>query len=349
MNNNHDDNMCSKCCLCICNALRKICFPIHFICKYLMEQLARPYSFFLLMSFFIIIIPFLLLIILLIQNSSFIHDYSSLSVIYYFLLIFLTLNFFSTYYIYYLYGVHSLDNDYGSIKKKKHNVQTYFKFILNYLFITTKLGFLILYYLIQLVIVIICVSWFNQDIVNQEKKLNQINIYKLRPVIIYFMNFGLTCDLIFLLSHIFLYFFLFNFILCKINQSCICSVMYYLLHDREETSETKKQDSINIQSQYIQNNSLNIKEKVEGSTGNTGNSADSNSFPIDIELGSNKNIQNNIIISNNSNSDISKEKPLESNHQPKEDFYDIGLKFYDFIGLFDYIEAFEESEIDENE
>jgi len=321
MNNNvldDTDTLFKKCCFNLCNITRMLCFPCHFMCKFITKELERPYAFFFLISFFIFIILLFLLFVLLIQNSNYINQNASISAIFYFLVLSLITNFMSTYYIYYLYGVHSLEPNYGSIKKKNHNIITYTKFLFDYITSTTKILFIGIYYLAQIISIIICFSWLTADIASKENINVNDNFYKQRPIIVYFIQFGLSCNFLFLILHSVLYSILFLLILCKINNSCCCSVVYKMFN---------KDKLIISESLPKQQSTLDIKEKIK-SKNNINDIAESRKDQDNNEL----------------EKDKDKNKDKLNLNEEQEEFYDIGLKFYHFIGLFDYEEAFLETE-----
>ena len=196
----------------ICFITKILCKPAKLAFRIFTTYFDRPYSLCFLLNFFILISPSLLLIVMLSQYSQNISSLNKITMIFYSVLINLILNFVSVFYIYDLYERHSLNE-----VKLLRTVSSFLKLTWNYLIIDTKVGYLGIYYILQVGVHFTSLVYiFKNSEYNSEK-------FEF-PVLIFFTKFALICCLTFTLSHIFLYTSLFFVILCYINKSCLCGL-----------------------------------------------------------------------------------------------------------------------------
>jgi len=221
----------------ICFITKYLCKPAKLTCRIFTRYFDRPYSLCFLLNFFILISPSLLLVVMLTQYSKNFASLDKLNIIFYAVLINLILNFVSVFYIYYLYGVHSLNEG-----KLLHTVSSFIKFTWNYLFIETKVGYLVIYYILQVGVHFTCLVFISE---NSEYNSENFEF----PVLISFTKFALICCLTFTLSHIFLYTSLFFVILCYINKSCFCGL--FLKSYTSDKSKNYNSNGVDNESKYV--------------------------------------------------------------------------------------------------
>lgn len=206
------DKKCTTFSNSICKVCKYTCIPFKFLCRLITRFFERPYSFCFIIDFFLLMTPSLLLVVMLAQYSEYISTLSKINVFFYGVLINLILNFISVFYIYEVYGRHKLDE-----VKQSYTVSSFLKHVIKFLFTESKLGYLGMYYILQILYYFVSLRFlYNNSDLNSDK----IEF----PVLIVFTKLAMICGLIFTLTHIVIYCTLFMTILCAINNSCLCVV-----------------------------------------------------------------------------------------------------------------------------
>ena len=217
-------------CNLLCGLSEKIFYPFNFFLKYFISPFERPYSFCFIINFFLLITPTLLLVILLIQ---FTEKFDKFYFIIGFLLCNLLINFVSTFYIYYLYGIHK-------VQKEKEltfsNIKLYRKYVFNYIINETFLKWVILYYFGQVVAIIMCFIWIYDPKVYSTFE---------GKIVLDFIRFAIYCNAIYLLTNFILFSLLFLFILCKIKISCLCKIIAFWFNNEPNESNNLPPSNLN--------------------------------------------------------------------------------------------------------
>lgn len=216
-------------------------YPIKILCKCINSFFQRPYSFFFVLDFLILITPALLLLIILIQNYEFINSIQTFNKIFYFILLNLIINFIIVFHIYYLYNTHKLEDNFDH--GENDNVRSFTIKTLNYLFKFTKLGYIGIYFIFEIIICFICLSHINGTSDYYKDNFD-------RPIVIQFTKFSIFLNLTFNFLHVGMYTLLYLFLLCKLNESCLCKI---ILNCTKENSKTN--NNLNPKSNPINNNS----------------------------------------------------------------------------------------------
>lgn len=208
------DGKCSSISDCIFYSLYIVLIPVKYLCKFITNHFQRPYSLCFLLDFFLLITPSLLLVILLTQYSDFINSISPFNKIFYFTFTHLIINYVVVFYIYHLYGQHSLEEG----DKLNYTVKSFTKFVVHYLFKETKMGYIGIYFLVESIASIISLNSLHTN-----KDYNS-DVFAV-PVLLFFTKLAVGLNLIFTLLHVIVYVSLFLFVLCKVNNSCIFKVI----------------------------------------------------------------------------------------------------------------------------
>jgi hypothetical protein len=287
----------------ICNTVTYagyyICIPLKYCLKLPLSQFERPYSFIMIVNYFIIVTPIILLSVGLIQNSNIIFDNSIFGLSYLAIFTFLVLNYYLTFHLYDKYGIHKLN-------KPKYNFtsSTYLKYVFWYLFYEHKIGFFVLFCLIQLITSYPMLKYLDNINVSNDINLN-IENFKLEntPVIVFFLKLAVNCNLAFIYLHACLYGILLFTILCKLNGSCI----FLLLCNWLCCWSCCFEDLIDIIGSETCNNNTNFSNEIKiDKLSVKDNTKELNNQPYDeIECKSNSNndkIQNVPSLNNKSNS-----------------------------------------------
>jgi hypothetical protein len=192
-------------------------YPIKVIIGFLGNYFQRPYSLFFLLDFFLLMTTNVLLVVIFIQNSDFINDIENFNKIFYFTLTSSVINYIIVFHIYHLYGLHSL------VKENfTSNVKTYISHIARYFFKETIMGYIGLFFILQSVVFILSL--------NHLTELKQIYFSNnfAKPIVVYFTQIGIIFNLVFCMIHLVFYFLIFICVLCKINNSCLISVLFQI-------------------------------------------------------------------------------------------------------------------------
>lgn len=236
-------------------AMRFLFIPFKFILYPLTKHFQRPFSLCFIFNFFCLMTPCLLIFIVLMQNFSFIFYTKRLFFLTLLTLLFLIVNYISLFYIYEVYGRHSLKTqeegqDGGTFNnfnksKLKYSLSEMTKYLIIFSFKETKIGFLGLLYLIELILSVINISLiftngdFNSDIFDL-------------PIIITFLKLGMIINVLFTFFCFFIYLSVVSTIYCKLNNSCCCNFF------QNNFNVTKNQEirlEENIQESHIHNSS----------------------------------------------------------------------------------------------
>lgn len=288
------DNISCK----ICNLLTYIgyymCIPFKYCLKAPLSQFERPYSFIMIVNYFILVIPIILLTVGYIQKFNVIFDKFVFGAIYSYVYICLLLNYYFTFHIYDKYGIHKLNKP-----KYKFTSTTFLKYIYWYLFYEHKFGFVILFILVQIISSYPITNYLN-NLNNNNEKIKANNV----PVIIFFVQLAVNCNLALICFHALIYGLLLLIILCKLNGSCLCLILSNWLCCWNCCYE----DSIDILGTDINSDNKKNDEKLEKHNINNSNK-DLNNQPYDvIECKSNDNNlkihSKNISLANSSNKAI---------------------------------------------
>jgi len=214
-----------------CDTSRIICNPCKFFCKFITNYLQRPYSFFFLVNFFMLMTPSLLLTIILTQFSEYFNLIEKFNYIFYSTLINLIINFVTVFHIYDVYGKHELEET-----KPNYTASSFAKKCFKFLFTEgNKLGYIGIYYFLQIGLYSVNLFYlFTTKDFNSDKF--QFTI------LIIFTKFAAMCGLIFTLSHVLIYVFLFLVILCAINNSCLCALNRNNRNGLEITASSKNKN-----------------------------------------------------------------------------------------------------------
>jgi hypothetical protein len=192
-------------------------YPIKILIGFLAAYFQRPYSLFFLLDFFLLMTTNVLLVVIFIQNYEFINTIETFNKIFYFTLLCSVVNYIIVFHIYHLYGLHSLEKEYHTA-----NVKTYLSHIIKYFFKDTIGGYIGVFFILQSVVFILSLNHFSAG--NETYFSNGFA----KPVVVYFTQIGVIFNLIFCLIHIGFYFLIFICVICKINNSCIISVLLQL-------------------------------------------------------------------------------------------------------------------------
>jgi hypothetical protein len=206
------DTIGIKTCNILTMILSYICCPVKYLLKPITNSFQRPYSFCFLLSYFLLIIPAILLIVLLIQYSGFINGLEGFTSIYYITLANLLVNYVLVFHIYHIYGLHRLEYQTCSF-----TVKGFLKYTFEYLFRNTKLGFIGVYFIIQIGLGIFAIHYIMTD-----KGFNDENFDL--PILITFSLYAICSNLVFTLGHFVIYLSLLLVLICKINGSCFCGI-----------------------------------------------------------------------------------------------------------------------------
>jgi hypothetical protein len=215
----------------LCNVSRIICIPCKFFCKFITNNLQRPYSFCFLINFFILMTPSLLLTVILTQFSEYFILMEKFNYIFYSTLINLIINFVTVFHIYDVYGKHELEEI-----KPNYTVSSFVKNCFKFLFTEgNKLGYIGIYYFLQIGLYSVNLYYlFTVKDFNSDK-------FQFTAVII-FTKFATICGLVFTLSHVLIYVSLFFVILCAINNSCLCALNTENKNGLEITASSKNKN-----------------------------------------------------------------------------------------------------------
>jgi hypothetical protein len=207
------DSLSVRLCENMTTCFEYICCPIKFFLKPLTSRFQRPYSLCFLMSYFLLIIPVILLLIILIQSSSFINELDRFSTLFYLTFFNLLINYILVFHIYHVYGLHKLE-----YTTHAFTVRTFMAYTMRYLFVETKLGYIGVYFLAQVILYICSLNYILND-----GNLNSDNFDL--PILVTFTFYAVISGLVFTLGHLVVYIVLFMVLLCKVNNSCICGII----------------------------------------------------------------------------------------------------------------------------
>jgi hypothetical protein len=116
-------------------------------------------------------------------------------------------------------------------ERKNFNIKSFSRFAICYLFEETKSGVLAIIYIFQ-----VNVHFYSLNYIDSQENYF-LDTFE-RPIVVQITRVAIILEIVFLLMHIAIYFFLFLFILCKINRSCIFKVIFDMC--RKKHNELRK-------------------------------------------------------------------------------------------------------------
>lgn len=237
----HKCNMCTiideNCIFCsnkIIKFLKCLFYPLKIFFKYPLKIFERPYSFMMIINY-ILIIPSLLLNTYIIKKCL---DFKLIKSNSFFVLIFIVyfiniFNYYFTFHIYQKYEKHKLEDNKFFYKSPIDLI----RYVLCYLFKENKIGFVVLFYIFQLICLPILL--YNKDSIYSCKNNKYDNILNNNFILIkntHFIQlilssfyFQIYSMLSFLTLHFIVYFYLIITLLCKFNKSCFFMVIINLI------------------------------------------------------------------------------------------------------------------------
>ncbi len=201
--------------------LKFILLPLKYALRGFLNVFERPYSFCLFFSFIIIVTPLIMMLAILIQFEEFIYSLEKFPFIYYYTLFSLVLNFYIVFHIYSLYGIHKLEEE-----KVSYNIKTFTRYIIYYLLRETKAGLLGIFCIGNLIAFTLILNYLETT---KDYDSNNFTV----PIVIYILKLSVILNLLFNAIKVFIFIMLYFFIICKINKSCICGLLYSLMRKSE--------------------------------------------------------------------------------------------------------------------
>lgn len=201
--------------------LKFIMLPLKYLSGLLLSVFQRPYSFCLFFSFIIIVSPLIMMLVISIQFDDYIYSLEHFSFIYYYTMFSLVISYYIVFHIYSLYGIHYLEEEVIS-----YNIKTFTQFIIRYLFRETRAGFLGLFCIGNLIFFAFILNYLET---NNDYNSENFSI----PVIVYILKLSVIFNILFYAKKVFIFTLLYLFIVCKINKSCLCGLVYSLITKSE--------------------------------------------------------------------------------------------------------------------